>query len=150
LYAVSIGAEAARIIDPNGQAVRRWEGMLALLAVVYALHVAAALLRGGRLRHFANPLNIPWLVLRIIRGGAFTDARDRLWVAVLRLPLPYSFWLGLRGFLGALAWLLLPLLLLAQGHHNAGLGLFGGLLLAAVVLYLPFVQTRFARSNRLR
>jgi hypothetical protein len=78
LYAVSIGAEAARIIDPHGTTVRRWEGALALLAVVYALHATAALLHGGRLRHFANPLNIPWLAIRVIRGGAFADARDQL------------------------------------------------------------------------
>ena len=87
---------------------------------------------------------------RAFRGGLYTEARDRLWETVVALRLPYFFWLGVRGFLGALLWLIVPLLLLAQGHRFPALGVLGAVLLFAVVLYVPFLQVRFARDNRLR
>jgi hypothetical protein len=150
LYFLSIQAEAARIIDPNGRIARQWELWLSILAGIFALHCGAALVAGGRIRHFLNPLNIPWLLIRALRGSLYTEARDRLWDTVVGLRLPYYFWLGVRGFLGAFLWLAIPLLLLAQGHRVPALGILGGLMLAAVVLYVPFLQVRFARDNRLR
>jgi hypothetical protein len=64
--------------------------------------------------------------------------------------LPHYFWLGLRGFAGAFLWLIVPLLLLAQGHRIPALGVLGALGLAIVVFYVPFLQARFARDNRFR
>lgn len=150
LYFLSIQAEAARIIDPNGRIARQWEVWLSLIAGVFALHAVGALIRGGCIRHFLNPLNIPHLAVRAIRGGLYTEARDRLWNTVVGLRLPYYFWLGARGFVGAFVWLAVPLLLLGQGHRAPLVGFIGGLMLAAVVLYVPFLQVRFARDNRLR
>ncbi|MCI0699694.1 MAG: hypothetical protein L0241_01235 [Planctomycetia bacterium] len=150
LYFMSIQAEAARIIDPHGRIARQWEIALSVLAVLFTLHASAAVLRGGRFRHFLNPLNLIWLVLRALRGGLYTEARDRLWETVVGLRLPYYFWLGVRGFVGAFLWLAIPLLLLSQAHRVPALGILGGLLLAAVVLYVPFLQVRFARENRFR
>jgi hypothetical protein len=150
LWFMSVEAEAARIIDPNGRVASQWEVALTALAVLFTLHATAALVAGGRVRNFLNPLGVPWLVLRALRGGLYRDARDRLWDTMTGLRLPYYFWLGVRGFLGAFLWLAVPLLLLAQGHRNWFLGVLGGLLLAAVVLYVPFLQVRFARDNRLR
>src|SRR5205807_807730 len=70
------------------------------------------------------------------------------------LRLPYYFWLGFRGFIGALAWLALPVTLLALGRADFRgaplLGFIGALLLAVVVLYLPFLQMQLASTNRLR
>jgi hypothetical protein len=150
LYFLSLQAEAAQIIDPNGRVARQWQFWLAVLATAFALHTTAALLRGGRLRHFANPLNLPWLVRRGARGRLYGEARERLWDVVAALHLPHYFWLGVRGFAGAFLWLAVPLLLLGLGHQMPGVGLLGGLMLAAVVLYVPFLQVRFARDNRLR
>jgi len=123
--------------------------LLALMAV-YLLHVGGALVRGGRLRHFLHPLNIPWLGLKLLRGGLYTDCRDRLWAAALRLRLTYYFGLGLRGYLGAFLWLVVPQALLGSGHRVPALGILGAVLLGIVVLYLPLLQARFARDNRLR
>jgi hypothetical protein len=150
LYFLSRQAEAARIIDPYGRAARQAEGWLAFLAVLVSLHAVAGLLRGGRTRHFLNPLNVAWLVTRLFRGGLYAEARDRLWASVAGLRLPYYFWLGVRGFVGAFLWLAVPLALLGQGHRSPALGFVGGCLLAVVVLYVPFLQVRFARDNRLR
>ncbi|QJW92640.1 hypothetical protein [Frigoriglobus tundricola] len=150
LYFLSIQAQAARIIDPHGRIARQWEFWLSLLATLAALHACAAVLRGGRVRDFCRPLNVPWLVARAYRGGLFIEARDRLWNTVVGLRLPYYFWLGVRGFVGAFLWLAVPLLLLGQGHRAPLVGIIGGLMLAGVVLYVPFLQVRFARDNRLR
>ncbi|MFO0802811.1 MAG: hypothetical protein U0791_06770 [Gemmataceae bacterium] len=150
LYFLSIQAEAARIIDPHGRIARRWEGWLSAIAVLLALHAVAAILRGGRVRNFLHPFNVPWLVRRAFRGGLYTEARDRFWTALVSLRLPYYFWLGLRGFLGAFLWLAIPLMLLGQGHRLPAIGILGGCLLAIVVLYVPFLQVRFALTNRLR
>jgi hypothetical protein len=150
LNLLSLEAEAAQIIDPNGRIARQWHFWIALLATLLSLHAAAALVRGGRLRHFANPLNLPWLVRRAFRGGLYSESRDRLWNTVVALHLPHYFWLGSRGFVGAFLWLAVPLLLLGSGHKYPLVGFLGGLMLAVVVLYVPFLQVRFARDNRLR
>jgi hypothetical protein len=150
LYFVSIQAEATRIIDPTGPNARAAEIGLSVLAAAFALHCVGALLRGGRIRHFLNPLNVPLVVVRLFRGGLYTEARDKLWDAVVGLRLPYYFWLGVRGFVGAFVWLAIPLLLLGMGHRYPLVGIIGGVMLAAVVLYVPFLQVRFARDNRFR
>lgn len=150
LYFLSILAENAAIIDPNGRIARQWQWWLTGLATFYALHVTASLMRGGKFRHFLNPLNVVWLVRRALRGGAYQEARDGLWDFVVSLRLPYYFHLGLRGFLGALVWLFIPLSLLGLGHKNPAVGILGAVLLGVVVLYLPFLQARFARDDRLR
>lgn len=150
LYGLSILAENAAIIDPHGGVARRWQWWLAGLAALYALHVTAAVMRGGKFRHFLRPLNVVWMVRRILKGGAYREARDGLWDFVVALRLPYYFWLGVRGFAGALVWLVVPLALLGQGHRSPAVGILGAVLLAGVVLYLPFLQARFARDNRLR
>jgi hypothetical protein len=150
LYGMSIFAEDSAIIDPGGDAAKRWRLGLAVLAVVFALHVGTACLRGGQFRYFLWPFNIVWLIRRIIRGGAYQEARDGLWDFVGALRLPYYFSLGLRGFVGALLWLVIPALLLSQGHKALIFGILGAVLLGIVVLYLPFLQARFARDNRLR
>lgn len=97
------------------------------------------------------PPAIAWAGLR--RGRMYAEARDAVWDFVVGLRLPYYFWLGLRGFAGALAWLFLPVLLLMGGTTLPGeaaplVGWAGALLLAVVLLYLPFLQAHFAAQNR--
>ena len=96
------------------------------------------------------PPAILWAGIR--RGNVYTSARDAVWEFVLELRIPYYFWLGARGFVGALAWLFLPVLLLVAGTSVPGLGILLGWLgafgLALVLIYLPFLQTHFARENR--
>jgi hypothetical protein len=150
LYGMSIMAESARIIDPSGPIARQWEVALSLLAVIFALHVSAAMLRGGGFRDFFRPYNIVWLVRRGLRGGLYSEARDNFWSTLTQLRLPYYFSLGVRGFVGAFLWLIVPLVLMAQGHRVPALGVLGASLLAIVVLYVPFLQIRFARDNRFR
>jgi hypothetical protein len=151
---VSDLAYSAGAIDPGGRGAELWRFAALALIALTVIHIVTACARGGRLRYFLWPFNIVWFTRRVLRGGYYTEARDAVWDFVMSLRLPYYFWLGLRGFLGALAWLVLPVSLLALGRASfpgAGLvGFVGGVLLALVLVYLPFLQMRFAQTNRLR
>jgi hypothetical protein len=148
---VSGMAFSAAIIDPDGKTAARWRLALLGLTIAVVLHILAACSRGGRLRHFVWPFTNPiWLARRLGRGGYLGEARDAVWDFVCGLRLPYYFWLGLRGFLGGLAWLFVPVTLLAIGRVVPPVGLLGVLVLVPVVCYLPFLQARFAAENRFR
>ena len=151
---VSDMARAAEIIDPNGRIAAHWRFFLVVLIGLTFIHIAAACARGGKLRYFLWPFNVVWLILRIFRGGYYTEARDAVWNTVVSLRLPYYFWLGFRGFIAGFAWLVLPITLLALGRLHLPVaplfGVVGALMLAVVLLYLPFLQMRLAATNRLR
>jgi hypothetical protein len=106
---------------------------------------------------------LPWtswfppaiLLAGLRRGRMYVEARDAVWEFVVGLRLPHYFWLGFRGFIGALAWLVVPIGLLALGtaSPNPGtvlIGWLGAFALAFVLLYLPFLQAHFAAENRFR
>jgi hypothetical protein len=97
------------------------------------------------------PPAILWAGIR--RGHMYAEARDAVWDFVVELKLVHYFWLGIRGFAGALVWLIVPSLLLMAGTSGEGpgtilLGFIGAFGLTFVLLYLPFLQTRFAAENR--
>jgi hypothetical protein len=146
-------AHSAHIIDPGGRGADRWRLALFVLIGATAVHIVAACARGGRLRHFFWPFNFFWVLRRCLRGGYYAAARDAVWDTVQGLRLPYYFWLGFRGFVGAFVWLAPPVTLIALGRiHNplAHLaGFLGAFLLAVVLLYLPILQMRLAATNRI-
>ena len=90
----------------------------------------------------------------IRRRHFYREARDAVWDFVVGLNLPQYFWLGLRGFAGALLWLLVPVVLLIGGSTipNGGLaflsGWLGALLLTVVLAHLLILQTHFASQKR--
>jgi hypothetical protein len=97
------------------------------------------------------PPAILWDGLR--RGKLYVEARDAVWDFVVGLRLPHYVWLGFRGFLGALLWLCVPITLLSIGTSRPTggavlIGYIGALLLALVLLYLPFLQAHLAAENR--
>jgi hypothetical protein len=145
-------ARSAQVIDPGGRIAAGWRVGLSVLLGLTALHVAAACLRGGRFRYFLWPFNVVWLLRRVARGGYYAEARDAVWETAAALRLPYYFWLGVRGFFSALVWLAIPITLLARGQRPTPgaplVGFLGGVLLAIVLLYLPFLQMRLAAANR--
>ncbi len=150
LYLASSLAASAQVIDPDGVIARRWEVGMAVLTGLGAFHVMAACARGGRLRYFFWPFNFVWLARRLWRGGYYGAARDAVWDFVTALRLPYYFWLGVRGFVGASLWLAIPVTLLGLGHKHPLAGILGACALMLVLQYVPFVQMRFARENRFR
>ncbi|MFO0903508.1 MAG: hypothetical protein U0939_10935 [Pirellulales bacterium] len=144
---------SAWLIDPEGRGTKAWRFGMVLLTVLVALHIGWAVFRGGRLRHFLWPAPLQFF-RRVARGGMYSEARDRLWNFAVSLRLPYYFWLGARGFAGAVAWLFLPVMLLIAAFLLPDgpavlAGILGFLLLPIVVLYLPFLQANFAAENKL-
>jgi hypothetical protein len=139
-------AQSAQIIDPGGRAAIGWRiGLFALIgaiALLFALIFVAAVFVNARFRRNDQP-----------RRGYYAEARDAVWDLVVSLRLPYYFWLGFRGFVGAMAWLIVPITLIALGRLNNPVaplfGFFGAFVLAIVLLYLPFLQMRLAKTNRL-
>ena len=87
-----------------------------VLSALALVHIVWAWFRGGRLRHFVWPAPMR-LFRRIREGGMYRQACDAVWKFVVGLRLPYYFWLGLRGFLGAFLWLLLPVTIMVVGSR---------------------------------
>ncbi len=147
-------ARSARLIDPGGRADRLLTVALAASAVLGFVHVASALWRGGKFRHFLWPA--PLRTLRFLRAilvhpiATYLAACDAVARFVTGLRLPYYFWLGLRGAAGAFVWLFVPMSLLAAGRNQPVVALIGGFMFGVILLYLPFLQGRFAATNRLR
>jgi hypothetical protein len=144
--------KAAVLIDPSSQRAQGLHLALVLLTTFILWHIAWACIRGGRLRHFAWPAPIAFLRW-LMSGGKYSRACDAVWDYVTGLRLPYFFWLGCRGFAGAVCWLLPPVLIMMlaarapAGPPSALISFVGALGLMAVVIHLPFLQTHFAREN---
>jgi hypothetical protein len=142
-------ALSADLIDPGGPIARRWRVGLTALIVLTVLHIAIACARGGRFRDFLwPPSDVFWLFRRLRHGRLLGDARDTAWEFVTALRLPAYFRLGLLGYGGTLAWLAVPVTLMALGRRVPVLSLLGGVLLALVALVLPFLQAHFAAEGR--
>lgn len=143
----------AELVSPGSGVARAWHAGLVALTTVTLLHLAWAGIRGGRLWHFLwpQPLRFKrWLG----QPDKFGNLQRMLTDYLLGLRLPFYFWLGLRGFLGALAWLIVPVgILMAATRLPVGgsvlLSLAGGFLLLAAAIHLPFLQAQFAETGRL-
>ena len=85
-----------------------------------------------------------WLVRGLKSGGLYARARDGFWDFVAALRLPRYFRLGFVGFLGTLAWIVVPASLIAASGRYPLLGVLGALILAFVAPSLPFLQVRYA------
>ena len=146
---VSSLATSAELIDPGGPVARAWRGGLLFLVLLTSVHIVASCARGGRLRHFFwPPGSLLWLARRLRRGGLYAESRDATWDFVEALHLPRYFRLGFLGFVGSMAWLAVPVTLLALGRRMPPLGIVGALGLGIVATSLPFLQVRFAVEGR--
>ncbi|MBS0207898.1 MAG: hypothetical protein JSS27_02990 [Planctomycetes bacterium] len=145
-------ARSARLIDTGGSRDALLTWLLVAMAVLGVIHFLSAMWRGGRVRNFLWPA--PIRTLRIIREvlshplATYRTARDTTCAFLESLRLPYYLWLGARGALGGIIWLFIPVTILVLGRKLPALGVLGGILFGIVLLYLPFVQARFAAENR--
>jgi len=150
-------AADAQLVDPSGSAAANWQTAKLVTAVIVAGHLCLALARGGNLGSFFRPLrNLRWFVAELQRDQQPTfwhRADERLRAFFRDLRLKHHFLLGCRGFAGAFAVLLLPTLLFAAATSTEPLPVLatiaGGVCLAVVFLYVPFLQARLAAQNRL-
>jgi hypothetical protein len=144
----------AWLIDPESLITRQWRFAVLVLSVLILGHIGWAWLRGGKLRHFVWPAPVRLAKTLPRMRSLLAEKSDELWEFVAGLRIPFYFWKGLRGFAGALAWLVIPTLLLIAAPRVANpgagvlIGLLGGAWMAAVLLVLPFLQARFAAEDR--
>ena len=142
----------AELIAPGGATATAWRVALMIVITLTFVHIAWALVRGGRLRHFLWPAPLRlWKWLKA--PGKFGNLERVAAEYFLGLRLPFYFWLGLRGFVGAFCWLVLPVsLLLAATRLPTGpaalVSVPALLLLLIVAIHLPFLQAHFAETGR--
>jgi len=144
----------ADLIAPHGMAARHWRVGLIMVSIVTLWHIAWACFRGGRLRYFLWPA--PVRFFRWLRAPTGLSRRgDAIADYLVGLHLPRLFWIGLRGGVGALAWLIVPVGALCAAPRlpppaAALISLVGVFLLLLTIIYLPFLQANFARTGRFR
>src|SRR5690606_4137716 len=114
-----------------------------------------ALFRGGAVGCFLRPIkNLRYFLAHLRSPDLWRQQNAAVARALAELRPRYYFSLGARGFAGALLWLVIPTALFAAARRTEGLpvlvSIFGGVLLALVLGWLPFLQARFAAENRLR
>jgi hypothetical protein len=150
------GAAAdAHLIDPGGIADQRWHLVLNVMWGVITVHLSLALARGGSPACFIRPFkNLFWLRARLCEGNYLTIAGLHVKNFVKRLRMRHHFWLGIRGFGVAFAWLFIPTAFYAAVQRPEGgtvlLMLVGGVLLTIALSWTPFLQARFTVENRFR
>lgn len=154
LRLLSTLVSSGRIIAAEGGPTRGLELAFLVISALAFLHIALALTGGGRVRDFLIPFHNPLRVWRGLRRhgpvGYYMRLSDGFMDFVAGLRLPWLFSLGLRGLLGSLLWLVVPVTLCAAGPRAPILGILGALLLMAVAAILPFLQAEFARQDRIR
>ncbi|MCA9618674.1 MAG: hypothetical protein KC731_06625 [Myxococcales bacterium] len=142
--------EDALLVDPRAPVV---SALRIATLVGYALvgFVAlVALSQGGGLVHFFRPLRATRRLVADLRAPHYPSRqRERLLGVAEALGLPAIFRIGLLGYLGALLWLALPTTIVAFSKRGGG-ALLGGLLLALVVVPLPFLQLHYVVEDRFR
>lgn len=143
----------AELIEAGSQKADQLRIFLALLIMATAFHLIWAVLRGGKWWHFLWPAPVrfgKWLASERKFGTLANNVKDFFG----KVPLVELWIIGAKGFLGAAIWLALPTLLLiaAGGIEKPGpsllVSLLGGTLLGIAVMYVPFLQTRFAVTRR--
>jgi hypothetical protein len=153
---VTQAAADAALVDPGGPAAVGWRRAQAAAVLVVGLHLLAAVFAGGSLVAFFRPIrNLRRLVAAIRAGTAWDTAAAALERVVAAVAPGKLFWLGLRGFAGGFAWLFLPTALFAALRDTTKpigilVTLVGGVLLAVVLSWVPFLQARFAAEQRMQ
>ncbi|MCA9265264.1 MAG: hypothetical protein KDA60_15495 [Planctomycetales bacterium] len=124
---------SAQLLDASESVSRRWNVAFWMLAALILGHIAWALFRGARLRHFIWPAPVA-LVHRLRRRRMYAEARDRTYDVICRLQIPHLLTLGLKGFLVAMIWLWLPISLMVIGGRLGGSGGGGVTVIGALLL----------------
>lgn len=144
----------ATIIDPGSIRAGGLRVAAIAMSIVALGYLMWAWVRGGRLRDYLWPE--PKRFFREVwQTATWCDAPDRLWDFTASLELPRYFWLGLRGLIATLVWLI-PAIVIIGAFREGETGLAGLIGFIAVItlgiglMYLPMLQAHFAAENRMR
>ena len=145
----------ARLISAGSTADVGLHRAVFIVSVLVTVHICFALARGGGLSCFFRPIkNLRWFIQQV-RSRQYLEVADReIRAFMTSLRIRERFWLGLRGFFGALLWLLIPTAMFAAANSSEGAAVLvtiaGGLLLMPVLSWMPLLQARFSAERRLR
>ncbi len=151
---VAAVADDAALIDPGSQRAAVWSQARFIVALAVGIHIVLALAAGPSLAAFFRPVRNIRRVIAAARAGTLWEtaatAIDRLLVVLAPAA---TFRLGLGGFLGGLAWVALPTLLFASARVSERpaaplVSVIGGVLLAMTLMWVPFLQARYAATGR--
>jgi hypothetical protein len=144
----------AMLIAPGSKQVQRMANLRTASAAFAIWVIVAALSQGGALVHFLRPLRATLRLatqMRELGGYRFAERAARAARDFLLGFAPLEvFSLGLRGYLGAGLLLAVPTTVIAIGRGKGPLVVVGGVMLVALLLYLPFLQIHFAVHNELK
>jgi hypothetical protein len=137
----------AMLIDPESKVAQRLSIIQGILFVLLAGHLYGACLRGGRFVDFLLPPRPLKLWRTATSAGSWTRQQQFVEDFVYSLQLPQLLWLGILATLGTVIWLLIPVTILLIGREHPVLIVVGGLLLAPVICWLPYLQLQFAMTK---
>lgn len=151
-------SDAAVILGPMHPRVIQMQTVLHIMQWVVAIHLMLAICCGGSAGCFLRPFkNVVGCLRKVLtsHGRAEMSAGAE---QVLQLVSPMQhFWIGLKAFVGAVLWLLVPTSLLvaysAPGRTEPIFGLLsflGGVLMIPVAAWLPQLQVHQAVTGRFR
>ena len=148
-------ASDAELVDPGGSTARTLRVLTLLLAVAAALHLLLSIARGGRLSTFFRPLkNVVEFVRSVRRRHVWQRWSDASAGFLRWFEFREFWWLGLKGYGVALAWIAVPSALYISAEDPEGgqiaVVFLGFLLLTAVNCWLPVLQSRVALTRRMR
>ena len=151
---IAWAAADARLIAPGSPADLGWQLALRIAMVIVTVHLCLSLARGGRLSCFFRPLkNLLWLRKQWKSGGYWNRAEQAVRDFLAQFPRTDYFWKGLKGWIGAALWLVIPTALFAAANKPNGgaaiVSIIGGILLSVVLAWVPFLQARFAAEGRM-
>lgn len=147
-------ATAAEIISPGTRQAGLLRGGAVVLTLLAMAHLSWAWARGGCLKYYFWPAPKQWLS-QAWRPGTWLRSADALLAMIRSFEMPRLFWLGTRGAIGTLIWLLPATVIIAVNRNGkTGIaGLVGGvafICLGIALMYLPMLQANFAADNRFR
>lgn len=142
------------IIEPTSRAATMLRMLAIGVSLATTIYLWWAWVRGAQMRHFLWPEPARFF-REAWRPSVWSSVADRLGQFVVSLRLPMLFWLGLRGALGTLVWLLPAMVIMMvtrEGQRPAAalVGAFALITLGYVLMTLPMLQAHFAAENHFR
>jgi hypothetical protein len=149
-------SDAAVILGEQAERVQRLTTVLTVCQWMVAIHLLLAISRGGTVGCFLRPIrNIRWMLATMFTAQGRLEFSQSLDAVVTLIRPLHHFWIGLKGFLGAVLWLIIPTGLLvaysAPGRTAPGYGLLsflGVLIMVPVTAWLPMLQVHQAVTGR--
>jgi hypothetical protein len=149
VWIVRQSAADAGVIAPGSPDALGWHRGGQILLLIWLFQWVVVLLRGGQSLYWFRPLaNLGFLARGMFRVSWYRQRLTQATGLLSSLGWQEVLSLGVRSYLGTMAWLILPSLMLWAGPSVPIVGIVGGILLAWCTLHLPIMQVRLAVEDR--